>query len=504
MKNEKNYHHSSICFGFTIHSCETLDTGQIEPQNLVSGNLDDLVDQIQIDFPQFIEKIQNFGSKLTRIEHFYGDPYDVSHEFWDQRNNDAWSIAYGELLPKMEEAALLAESQGDQNHLGVVKVLKAFTLMTLVDFYGDVPYSDIGSLNPTLDDGQLIYNEVFLLLDEAIQAFNTGVVNLENDYYYNNDFSKWIKLANTLKMSALLSTRLVDSESVNKFTAIANTGNFISTSDDDFEFNYGNAKMNHPDYLLNYKETGAYTYRPNWLMDEMVDTDDPRLRYYFYRQIPCTPGNVDMNGIGCQPNEEALFCSVESSPSHYPADMVFCSVARGYWGRDHGYSGGIPPDTFSRTAPGVYPVAGNFDQDEYISTSIDAGGLGFGIMPMMLASWVDFMQAEVAISVGDQGAALDFTVQGMQKSIDKAMGFISVDPDVDPTYEPTSMDVSNFITAISNEFNTGDINTKWNVLAEQQLISQYGNGVNSYNMYRRTGFSNFLTISSISKSRTVC
>ena len=478
-----------LIFGLAFNSCETLDLDDNDPVNLVTDEIDDLMRAIQLDFPSFIHDIQKEGSELTRIEYLFGETYEFYAQQESERNV-AWGIAYIDLLPKIEGVISIAEAEGYANHLGVAKVLKAFTLLTLVDFYGDVPYSEIIESDPSVDEGAVIYAAALVILEEAMDALAQGTDQLKIDYYYNNDKKKWTKLANTLRMNAYLNTRLVDSEALTNFNAIASTGNFISDSDDDFEFNYGNANMQHPKYLTDYTAGGARQYMSNWLMDKMLRHDDPRLRYYFYRQVDCTPGNVDSNGNYCEVNEPRLNCSIRTAPQHYISDMVFCNVAAGYWGRDHGNGEGIPPDSFRRTSMGVYPSAGKFDDDEFTGVSPDAGGMGAGVTPLMLASWVDFMQAEVAMLDGNEGAAQDYVILGTQKSIDKVMSFISLDSGADAAYTPSPVDVSNYLTSVVSNFSNGNTDTKWNVLAEQQFISQYGNGINSYNTYRRTGFPN--------------
>ena len=61
---------------------------------------------------------------------------------------------------------------------------------------------------------------------------------------------------------------------------------------------------------------------------------------------------------------------------------------------------GIPPDGFLRTLNGLYPAGGLIDYR--ISVKIQAGAVngdgnqGAGVTPILLASWVDFMQAEAA------------------------------------------------------------------------------------------------------------
>jgi hypothetical protein len=110
----------------------------------------------------------------------------------------------------------------------------------------------------------------------------------------------------------------------------------------------------------------------------------------------------------------------------------------------------------------------------------------------MLASWVDFLRAEMYLANNDSGLARNFMQQGIQKSISKIFDFITLDSNADVSYVPSSTEVSNYLNIVSGRFNVGDINGKWNILAEQFLKAHYGNGINAYNFYRRTGYPNTL------------
>jgi hypothetical protein len=417
--------------------------------------------------------------------------------------NFEWRLAYSNMFSDMKNAEELATNLGGRNkHIGVMKVLKAYTLMALVDYFGDVPYSEATNLSdfpqPNLDDDASVYAAAISMLDQAKTLLQDDEsIGLGVDYYYNNNFDRWIKLANTLKMNAYLNTRLVDGDAINKLNAIANSGNFIASTADDFQFRYDAVVNNqidsrHPGYQSDYTAGGVTGYQSNWMMDQMLQDGDPRIRYYYYRQNECTPNSVDENGVACDPNPEALFCSTQAKPVHYPGSMVFCSVENGYWGRDHGFGGGIPPDTFLRTGRGVYPVGGNYDDSRFASVGLEQGGGGAGITPIWLASWSHFMLAEVALVSG--GAASGYLQDAMQISIDKVMSFGSLDGDADLTNTdnggtvPTSGTVSDYISAKVNEFSNGDMASKWNILGLQSFVAHFGNGSNSYNYYRRTGY----------------
>lgn len=470
-------------------SCETTDLSNNQNNYVLNSDLEGLINEIQLDLPQLIDKTGKYAGSLIRQEYFFGNEYEES--LGDNYNTEIWDLAYSSLLLKIDQAIQIGEIEGAYNHLGVLKTLKAYTLITLVDLYGDIPYSEIALPNPSLDTGESVYEIALIFLDTALVDFGVQGANLEMDYYYNNDFTKWVKLVNTLKMKIYNTTRLVNPSALSQFENIVNTGNYISSNTDDFEFKYTNSEMNHPNYDRDYTATGAGRYRSNWLMDAMLNLEDPRRRYYFYRQEACVPGNFDENGIFCTPDvfdEAVVLCLNDNQPVHYPADMVFCSVSHGYWGRDHGYSEGIPPDAFKRSIIGVYPAGGKFDGSEFTSTAPEIGGQGQGVTPMLLSSWVDFMQAEMALMNNDFGAANLFIQTGIQRSIDKVQGFISLDLEANLDYVPSNAEVNSYINSISSSFDSGDNDEKWNILGVQQLIATYGNGLYSYNFYRKTGF----------------
>ena len=196
----------------------------------------------------------------------------------------------------------------------------------------------------------------------------------------------------------------------------------------------------------------------------------------------------------------------------------WCSNFLGYWGRHHGNDEGTPPDNFTRTAVGVYPSGGSFDNmpdivnyDNHgnLTASNEAirggvwqgnGGGGAGIWPIYLSSYVHFMKAEAAMWLGDTGTARVMMEIGMQHSFDKVLAMASVDPEADSNYFATSTDVSDFIAMKLAEFDAAAgadtsldsfgwpvAKTQLDVLAEQYFVAMYGGGYDAWNFIRRTG-----------------
>ena len=497
-----------LLLGLTFTSCETTDLDLINDPNQITvenGDLERYMVSIQVDFARFAEAMGNNGARLVRIEQMGATNY--VNAFEPVFTNYEWGLAYVNMFSDMNNAIILAEDKGERgNHIAVMNILKAYTLITLVDYFGDIPLTEANNLaefpQPSVDSGSSVYAAAILLLNGSIEQLGLlGNFDIENDFYYNNNFDQWVKLANTLKMQAYVNTN-----NVSEFNTLKNEGNFISDTSDDFVWNY-NVLINDqidarsPGYQSDYTAGGVTRYRSDYLMDKMLKDNDPRRRYYFFRQNDCTPGALkDINGDPndpanqCAVDPERLFCSTQPRPALYPGAslMVFCSVDNGYWGRDHGFGGGIPPDTFKRTAGGVYPIAGNFDDNRFSSVGIGQGGGGAGITPIYLASWSHLMLAEMALSGG--GDATSHLRNAMGISIAKVMSFGSKDGDADLSttddggYVPTDFTVDQWINLKTEQFFLGNNDDKMNILGEQHLIAHYGNGSNSYNFYRRTGY----------------
>ena len=434
-----------------------------------------------------------FGAELTRMYNM-GSTQSSTYASAYQANDgdDEWINAYQGILADIKAMMPLAEENEMYKHIAIAQFIQAYVFSAMVDFFGDIPYTEAiqGSenLNPNVDSGASIYEACLVLLDEAIANFGKTAINPAVDLYYNKNYTKWIKAANTLKMRLYFQRRLVDNTAVSKIEAILASGNYISSTADDFQFNWPATSATgpdtrHPRYGLNYTPTGGNTYMSNWFMNLMMVNNDPRIRYYFYRQTPATPG------AEIEPNEQLLQCSPQAAPAHYVAGgFTFCYLNNGYWGRDHGDTDGIPPDGLLRTTVGVYPAGGRFDDDSFDEITSGQGAGGNGITPILTASWVDFMRAELALDAGNAPLAKTYMQAGTTKSITKVMSFLSRDPGADTSYAPTQDDVDDYMKSIGDAFDAGNTTKKWNILGEQFFVAAYGNGIETYNFYRRTGY----------------
>jgi hypothetical protein len=523
-----------------FYSCETFDLENVTDPNALSPDQADaslLLNTIQLDYRSSMITFNNNGADMGRIDQFGSRNYFEG--LGPGTLNNPWGDLYSGMIPDIANILELhAPPENDLSfHLGISYVMQAHMMMLLVDYLGDVVFSQANNPvdfpTPELDDDQDVYNAAIALLMEAkillAAAPGSGTAN---DLYYGGDITKWIKFANTLLMRADLTT--------GNYQAVVNATNVLEGIGDDIAFLYGTNVLSpdtrHPDYESDYRSDGANIYQNNWLMDLMVGENgdegpdaDPRRRFYFFRQIWRTPGSYslieDVLGLIGDPgdilaftadgNGEKLDCSLQEVPSHLqftPDADIWCSNKLGYWGRSHGNDDGIPPDNFERTAVGVYPAGGSFDSTPdafpWVGTGINigqqvglgSGGGGGGIEPIMLSSYVDFMKAEASLHLGDAAGAATYFEAGLIKSITKVMAFGALDGGADFSQAPDQDDVDDFIEDQLDAFNSAPATSgldgtgfpiekdKMDILSEQYFVALYGGAADAFNFIRRTGY----------------
>ena len=501
-----------LCGGLFFASCETTELDLTQNPNALApeqADPDFYLNSIQLSYAYLIESFGNTAGAVTRIDYMNGRDY--ANAYQPGSFNGRWSSAYQTIMQDIREMNAIADEAGLTHHKGIGQFIEAHILMTLVDFFGDIPYTEAfqgaANLNPMSDSGESVYAVALGLLDSAIANFNSDALGDPTwvggtiDPFYNGDWSKWTKAANTLKMNAYMNTRNVDGSALANFNAIVASGNYISTNADDFQFRWGTEAIQpdsrHPRYRSNYTATGGGSYMSNSLMDYMrggfdggydigggVFIADPRIMFYYHRQTNPTPGIA-----GAPANEEVLECGLQNAPAHY-AGYVFCANPQGWWGRDHGNDNGIPPDGFLRTLAGVYPAGGKLDDWSYGGQQNGDGNGGRGITPILLASWQDFLIAEAELVSGDPTAAKNSMFAGMAKSMDKVLNFYPrterFDAIMDIYFGGLSFVVNSFYARVDAEWDAAD--NVMDVLGMQSFVAQYGNGLGAYNFYRRTGF----------------
>jgi len=493
--------------GIFFAGCDLTELDTLDNPNFLTTDAADadlFLNSIQIDVAAFFmsDNTDNFdgaselAAEPVRMLHMFGPTYTNAYEPNDY--NEVWEDAYSDVLIDIRSMNLLAVPDSLYTHVAMGQIIEAYVLMTLVDLFGDVPYTEAfqgaANLNPVADPGADVYATADDLLVEAIENLGrTPFAEPEVDLYYGGDKASWINLANTLRIKLWTNLRLTRAaDATDEINDIIASGNFINaTNGGEWIFEYSTTDNNpdsrHPWFADNYDETqpSADYYMNVAYMNNMFvgvgGEEDPRLRYYFYRQV------ADLDDADFQTKP----CVLELTPPHYEADDVFCEFGSGFWGRDHGDADGIPPDAQFRTTFGVYPVGGLYDDDSFdLVNSRNVATQGAGFAPLMMASYVHFYLAEGALLGGITGDARTYLEDAITQSINYVTAYGDARGASGATL-PTNE--AAYIAAVMAEYDAAtDDDGRMQIIAEQFMIAAWGNGIEAYNLYRRTGFPNDL------------
>jgi hypothetical protein len=510
---------------FAVTSCDLFDMDiNTDPNNPIAVTPDLLLPSVMYNASA------NFAGGVNSNAHGFVGAIASADDFNLATTSyvGLWQNLYTGSLKDLDEVIKYCEAASNlPGYLGIAQVLKAYYFSMMVDLWGDVPYftafnaNNVGApeRNPVYDNGAAIYDDCFANIDKAL--VNLAAVDPTNlasgDPIFNGSRAAWIRAANSLKLRLLMQTRLVRD---NKAAIAAVLGQpLINSTAEDMQFQFGrllNPDNRHPWYQAAY--TGAengYNYLSQQMMFEMFRDGDPRFPFYFKRQTtkilnfddpterstaPCTQtvgcryGYIVLN-TGSFNVHEALQAAGRISNPLTTADRQFLA---GLFGRDRADRAGVPLDGSLRTAPGVYPAGGFYDDGSFnaagAATRAVRGNAAFGngIFPMITSSMVKFYRAEAILTnqiSGTTDAAKALFEQALREHIAKVVAFgRGLDSQA---IAPATSAVENYVNLWLGRWDAAPSNeAKLNVLLKQAWFSNFGNGFEIWNAFRRTGYPN--------------
>lgn len=488
-----------VCIGLLTVQCDLVDEDLLNSPNSPSpANVDPdfLLNNIQIEARDVYAGASGDAAEMTRMRYMFGDTY--ANAYTAQSFNTVYQNTYADLFIDVENLLPIAQERNLYFHAGVAKTLKAYAMLTMVDLFGDVPYSqalDPSNFNPGLDSGSAIYDSALVLLDEAIADLQNEdrLAFPDTDLYYegldeDDRPDAWVRAANTMKLKAYLNTG-----NATAFNALVADDNLILDPADDFTYQFGtnttNPDARHPLFSNNYVDQANNYMTVNYMNMLLNDKpeEDPRMRYYFYRQTTSDPAIEDVN---------LNTCLAATKPTHFTTNDPFCypegnGTDEGWWGRDHLIDDGIPPDGDLRTTFGVYPVGGRFDANQGVPTEPDQGLQGAGFEPILMSFYTHFMIAEAELTLnGNPGLAKDALDDALALSFETVADFGASQAN-GTGLEMSAADIADHQAEVDNRWNDAGYDNL-RVISKEYYLALWPNGLEAYNMMRRTGYPNRL------------
>ena len=463
-----------------VVSCNDFVDINNDPNNPTTPVLELLLPATQVSMTGSLRDV-NEGTAIV-MQHLY--IATLSRNFQDGTDyQQSWNALYTQALKDIEVIIREGTRLQRWDYVAIAKLQKAYLYSLMVDLWGDIPYTDASQgltvSDPVFESGSVIYDKLFILIDEALADANKGNFNIQPttaDIIYRGDKAAWIRMGNSLKLKLFNQIRLVQPDKAKTGIAslLSTNAPLITTNAQDFSFRFGSTETpanRHPWHRTEYQATKRYYMSQNFI-ERLFGTDDVRMRYFFYRQT-----------------------------SNYT--VGFTPTGNGYFGRYTGDATASPNDNPLKATAGVYPAGGLYDAgpinnltaaNVFITNSgataapkvvTNTDGSGAGVLPFITNAMVKFILAEAALTLGTAGDSKQLFQDGITASLNSINTIATSSGNSAPALATAT--VTAFVANRIAQYDAADAAGKLNAVMTQKYIALYGNGMEAYNDYRRTG-----------------
>jgi len=166
-------------------------------------------------FYQYTAGVTNFRTSCIAGVYYTnnGNPntFGTTWQCTNANSTTSYQTWFVEVSSNLTDLYNSAQKQGAYHYMAVADVFHALGYMEMLDLYGEMPYTQAGTGNPSPspDDGKTIFNGCMSKLNEAISLFGktqeAGNPALSTgDLWNGGNLDKWIKLCYGLKARYML------------------------------------------------------------------------------------------------------------------------------------------------------------------------------------------------------------------------------------------------------------------------------------------------------------
>lgn len=358
-----------------------------------------------------------------------------------------WYSTYVSAMPALQTIIKESNTDGTINLKSIARIWKAFVFHRTTDYFGPIPYSQIGSDSTVVpyDAQKDVYYGMLQELTEAVADLKNNISQSsfdDQDMIYLGDNQKWVTFANSLRLRLALRISKIEPEKAQQEAeAAVASGVMTDVSEDAY------MKVSSPDnYNGLARISGWNEFRMSTSMESLLKGyQDPRLSKFF--QPAEATGEYTGLRNGMIPAEQTLPQNDYSQASNLNARLT--------------------PDSMYST-----PISVLYSAESY------------------------FLRAEGALKGWDMGGtAADFYAKGIEMSL-RTWGV------TDMTTINNYINSSNVPSAPGGYFNTAaltDIPVKFSSDPAQQLeqiltqkwLAVFPDGFEAWAEMRRTGYPKF-------------
>ena len=202
-----------------------------------------------------------------------------------------WNSMYVNVLKNLDECQTLLPTQTLatpeqlKNQNACVEIMTVYAYSTLVNVYGNVPYTealDYNNVFPKYDDAKTIYTDLGRRLDAALNTIDESADGFgSNDLIFAGDMAAWKKFGNSLKLRMGITLADADPAAAKTMIEAAASGAIADNADNCY-FKYLSAPPNTNQIWVDLVQSGRKDYvAANTVVDIMNALGDPRVPSYF-------------------------------------------------------------------------------------------------------------------------------------------------------------------------------------------------------------------------------
>ncbi|MBL7700339.1 MAG: SusD/RagB family nutrient-binding outer membrane lipoprotein [Chitinophagaceae bacterium] len=208
----------------------------------------------------------------------------------------AFDPVYTNMVPQLQTIFSLTEPSSAE--YAIANIVWVYGFHHVTDYWGPIPYFKAGIPGKSIpyDPQDQIYDDFFKKLDSSVTALKaSSVVSYGNfDLIYGGDISKWIKLANTLRLRLAIRISNVDPDRAKTEAEAAYANGVFETSPDDDALM--KKSLTGKDYNGLSNMTAWDEFRMSATMESVLKGyQDPRMPVYF---SPAGASQENPNGTG--------------------------------------------------------------------------------------------------------------------------------------------------------------------------------------------------------------
>ncbi|SOE20554.1 Starch-binding associating with outer membrane [Spirosomataceae bacterium TFI 002] len=251
---------------------------QVDPQFLLTNVISEAANRSS--YEQGFRLANYLSQFAASVEFERIDRYEMGS------NSGYWTVIY-RMLSDLRSVKEL--SGNNEAYKAVASIMESYLYSQLTDMWGDVPYLEAvkaldDQFTPKYDSQKEIYTNpetgILAVLKKSAATLETTNDAIRGDVMFNNDLSKWVRFANSLRFRYLLriSNKISD---FSEMKALANSGKLINSNSQNAEVKYLSAAPNQ--WPMSQASLGLYQeHRMTKTVEATLKSwNDPRMKVLY-------------------------------------------------------------------------------------------------------------------------------------------------------------------------------------------------------------------------------